>query len=204
MIALNVTDSPYFCRTKDILWFTETRTVIDLLNAGATPDEIKDRIEKENLFSAASTSRAKEIRQAILRRIDSVNENYLRFFWTQDSRTQKLLCVIMIMLTDRTFYEFMDTIFREKLIIGDLSIKDSDILSFLHDIQSRDAQAASWTDAGMKKARGNYKQILKDAGLTTDERTDRKILRPLPNRDTVELLNKEGLSPIRKILAGER
>ncbi len=204
MIVLDILNGPYFCRTKDILWFTETRTVIELMNAGAKPDEIKGQIEKENLFSAASASRAKEIRQAILRRIDSVNEEYLRFFSTQDSKTQKLLCVIMIMLTDRTFYEFMDAIFREKLIIGDLSLKDSDILSFLHEIQNKDAQAAAWTDSGMKKARGNYKQILKDAGLTTDERSDRRILRPLLNRDTVELLNKEGLSSVRKILSGER
>ena len=204
MITLDIMHGAYFCRTKDILWFTETRAVIDLLNAGVKPDEIKERIEKENMFSAASASRAKEIRQAILRRLDSVNETYLHFFSTQDSRTQKLLCVIMIILTDRTFYEFMDAIFREKLIKGDLSLKDSDILSFLHEIQSKDAQAASWTDAGMKKVRGNYKQILKDAGLTTDERSDRRILRPLLNRDTIEMLNKEGLSPIRKIFSGER
>lgn len=204
MITLDIIHGSYYCRTKDILWFTETRTVVDLLSAEITLEEIKKQIEGDNLFNATSLSRAKEIRQAILRRLDSVNETYLRFFTSQDSKTQKFLCVIMIMLTDRTFYEFMDAIFREKLLKGDLSLKDSDILSFLHEIQSKDAQAASWTDAGMKKVRGNYKQILKDAGLTTDERSDRRILRPLLNRDTIELLNKEGLSPIRKILSGER
>lgn len=205
MIEIRITDLPYYCRTKDILWFSETRTVIELLvMEGKSIEDIKELSDRENLFNAASPSRAKEIRQAIARRVSAVNEKYLRSFLQQNSSMQKILCMVMLMLTDRTFYEFMDNIYREKLITGNIVLKDSDLIGFLHEVQTKDVKAAKWTDAGMRKVRTNYKQILKDAGLLTEGLNDRMLLRPILSPAVDVLLKEEGLESVRKIIVGER
>ena len=205
MIEIRITDLPYYCRTKDILWFSETRMVIDLLiTEGKSIEDIKELSDRENLFNAASPSRAKEIRQAIARRVSAVNEKFLRSFLQQNSSMQKILCMVMLMLTDRTFYEFMDNIYREKLITGNIVLKDSDLFGFLHEVQTKDVKAAKWTDAGMRKIRTNYKQILKDAGLLTEELNDRMLIRPILSPTVNVLLKEEGLESFRKIIVGER
>ena len=205
MIEIRITDLPYYCRTKDILWFSETRTVIELLvMEGKSIEDIKELSDRENLFNAASPSRAKEIRQAIARRVSAVNEKYLRSFLQQNSSMQKILCMVMLMLTDRTFYEFMNNIYREKLIAGNIVLKDSDLFGFLHEVQTKDVKAAKWTDAGMRKIRTNYKQILKDAGLLTEELNDRMLIRPILSPTVNVLLKEEGLESFRKIIVGER
>ena len=205
MIEIRITDLPYYCRTKDILWFSETRMVIDLLiTEGKSIEDIKELSDRENLFNAASPSRAKEIRQAIARRVSAVNEKFLRSFLQQNSSMQKILCMVMLMLTDRTFYEFMNNIYREKLIAGNIVLKDSDLFGFLHEVQTKDVKAAKWTDAGMRKIRTNYKQILKDAGLLTEELNDRMLIRPILSPTVNVLLKEEGLESFRKIIVGER
>ena len=205
MREIQISELPYHCRTKDLLWFSETRQVVDMMiKEDRSFEDIKKLADQENLFNAASASRAKDIRQAIGRRITAVDNDFLQVFVQQNTTMQKILCLTMLMLTDRTFYEFMDHIFREKLISGNDILKDSDLFGFLHSIQAKDPKAAKWTDVGMRKARTNYKQILKDAGLTTDELNDRKLLKPILSKPVDDLFRTSGLEPVRKILTGKR
>ena len=108
------------------------------------------------------------------------------------------------MLPVRTFLEFMDLVYREKLITGSMTLLDSDIVGYIHSVQEKDEKAASWTDAGIKKARDNYKAILKEAGMISDIGTERQILRPIMKAEMKDFLKGEGLEYIVKILAGER
>lgn len=202
---MQVLNQRYSCRTKDLLWYRETRQTIALIEKEVkTLDDIKLLSENENFYNAISASRANEIRTAIARRISAVDVAYQRFFVVQDVDIQKLLCVVMVMLTDRTFLEFMDFVYREKLIVGDLELYDSDVLGYLHSLQEKDRDAARWTDAGLKKVRDNYKAILKEAGMISDSGMKRKILKPFISRELQGFLEKEGLKRIGKVLVGER
>ena len=117
MITLEVLNEPYFCRTKDQLWYQETRTVIDMIiKENKTFEDIGEAAEKSNLFNASSVSRATDIRRAVVRRIQSVDKEFLNFFLRQNSEVQLQLCIAMVMLTDHTFLDFMDSVYREKLI----------------------------------------------------------------------------------------
>ena len=157
-----------------------------------------------NLYNAASSSRANEILIVIARRINRVNESFLEFYFRQTTDVQKLLTIIMIMLTDRTFLEFMNDVYKEKLITGEMELYDSDIMGYLHRLQDQDSQAEKWTDEGMKKVRGNYKLILKDSGIISDTGVVRKILKPIISAELRDFLRKEGLTQIYHILAGVR
>lgn len=205
MIQINTLDQRYPCRTKDLLWYKEMRLTIDLIiKENRTLEEIKDLSEKENIFNAASASRANEIRVVIARRIQAVNTSYLVFFTKQNVEMQKILCLVMVLLTDRTFFEFMNEVFREKLITGDTELKDSDIIGFIHSVQEKDQHAARWTDGGIKKLRNNIKTIMKEAGLISDSGMDRKIIRPIISEEVIEFLKEEGLTQFIKILVGAR
>lgn len=205
MIELNVLNQRYPCRTKDYLWYGEIRqTVIMILEEHRTLAEIKRLSEEENLYNAVSPSRANEIRTVVARRIQSVNESFLRVFLEQDTQTQKVLSVVMVMLTDRMFFEFMDQVYREKLITKCHYLHDSDMIGFIHSVQNQETNASKWTDAGVRKVRDNYKSILKEAGLISDDGTNRKIIRPIIKPEVRDFLISEGIGRIVKILAGER
>lgn len=205
MITVNVLNQRYPCRTRDRLWYREIKTAIDKILAGdlATADIGKASLD-ENIFNASSASRSKEIAQAVTRRINAVDSAYLSFFAGRNTESQQLLCIVMVMLTDHTFLEFMDSVYREKLIQQDNILRDSDIMGFFHRIQEKEESAAKWTDASLRKVRDNYKSMLKEAGLLSESGTERKIIRPILDKKMEEFLQAEGLARIFKILAGER
>ncbi len=204
MIQFDVMDAPFRCRTKDTLRFQETKTAIEHLAQGKTIADLQRMSVEENLFSAASPGRAKEIMNLVKRRLAKVDAEFFAFFLSEPIEMQKILCVVTVMLEDRSFYSFMDEVFKEKLIAGDAMLYKDDLVAFIHKIQVRDEKAAGWTDAGIKKLRDNFKSILREGGLISATGQDRQILRPLLTENTIRFLDEQGLSPIRKILTGER
>lgn len=205
MINMIAQNQRYYCRTKDLLWYRETKIAVEkVLHGDMTAADIRRESLDENIFNASSASRAKEIAQAVTRRINAVDSAYLSFFAGRNTESQQLLCIVMVMLTDHTFLEFMDSVYREKLIQQDNILRDSDIMGFFHRIQEKDESTAKWTDASLRKVRDNYKSMLKEAGLLSESGTERKIIRPILDKEMEEFLQSEGLNRIFKILAGER
>ncbi len=204
MMMFDVLEQPFFCRTKDTLRFQEMRAAIEQMAAGKTIDDLEKMSEEENLFSAVSKSRAKEILSIMRRRLGKVDQEYFEFFLSAPIEMQKILCIVTVMLDDRSFYTFMDEVYKEKLITGENTLYKDDLIAFIHKLQARDEKAAGWSDAGIKKMRDNFKSILRDGGLISSTGNDRQILRPLLTEDTERFLDDQGLVPIRKILAGER
>ena len=86
MIEMKVLSMPLSCRTKDLLWYRETKQCIELLRDGRSFDDIKELSQSENIFNAASASRADNIRVVTARRLKAVNEEFLDFFLSQDGR----------------------------------------------------------------------------------------------------------------------
>ena len=203
-MTFDVLEQAFYCRTKDTLRFQEMRVAIEQLANGKTIEDLDQMSRDENIFSAVSKSRAKEIISIMRRRLGKVDKAFLDFFLTESIEMQKILCVVTVMLDDRSFYTFMDEVYKEKLITGDTMLYKDDLISFIHRLQARDEKAAAWTDAGIKKMRDNFKSILRDGGLISATGNDRQILRPLLTDATSRYLDEQGLSPIRKILSGER
>ena len=205
MINMSAQNQRYYCRTKDLLWYRETKIAVEkVLHGDMTTADIRRESLDKNIFNASSTSRSKEIAQAVTRRVNAVDSAYLSFFATRNTENQQLLCIVMVMLTDHTFLEFMDSVYREKLIQQDNILRDSDIMGLFHRIQEKDESAAKWTDASLRKVRDNYKSMLKEAGMLSESGTERKIIRPILDKEMEDFLQSEGLARIYKILAGER
>ena len=205
MINMSAQNQRYYCRTKDLLWYRETKIAVEkVLHGDMTTADIRRESLSKNIFNAFSASRSKEIAQAVTRRINAVDSAYLSFFVGRNTESQQLLCIVMVMLTDHTFLEFMDSVYREKLIQQDNILRDSDIMGLFHRIQEKDESAVKWTDASLRKVRDNYKSMLKEAGMLSESGTERKIIRPILDKEMEDFLQSEGLARIYKILAGER
>ena len=205
MINMSAQNQRYYCRTKDLLWYRETKIAVEkVLHGDMTTADIRRESLDKNIFNASSTSRSKEIAQAVTRRVNAVDSVYLSFFAARNTDNQQLLCIVMVMLTDHTFLEFMDSVYREKLIQQDNILRDSDIMGLFHRIQEKDESAVKWTDASLRKVRDNYKSMLKEAGMLSESGTERKIIRPILDKEMEDFLQSEGLTRIYKILAGER
>ena len=205
MINMSAQNQRYYCRTKDLLWYRETKIAVEkVLHGDMTTADIRRESLDKNIFNASSASRSKEIAQAVTRRVNAVDSVYLSFFAARNTDNQQLLCIVMVMLTDHTFLEFMDSVYREKLIQQDNILRDSDIMGLFHRIQEKDESAAKWTDASLRKVRDNYKSMLKEAGMLSESGTEREIIRPILDKEMEDFLQSEGLIRIYKILAGER
>ena len=205
MINMSAQNQRYYCRTKDLLWYRETKIAVEkVLHGDMTTADIRRESLDKNIFNASSASRSKEIAQAVTRRVNAVDSAYLSFFATRNTENQQLLCIVMVMLTDHTFLEFMDFVYREKLIQQDNILRDSDIMGLFHRIQEKDESAAKWSDASLRKVRDNYKSMLKEAGMLSESGTERNIIRPILDKEMEDFLQSEGLARIYKILAGER
>lgn len=205
MIEFNVINKPYQCKIKELLWFQEMRQTITMITCeGKTMQEIREQSSIENIFNAASKSRANEIGRAIANRIAAVDHEYLQLFMKQDIEMQKLLSVISVMLDDHTFFEFMDQVYREKLIINDLTLRDAECIGYIHDLQSRNEKAAFWTDGAVRRLRDYFKAILRDGGLISKQGEPRTVIKPIMAREVEAFLQMNRLDRIRKILAGER
>ena len=205
MINMSAQNQRYYCRTKDLLWYRETKIAVEkVLHGDMTTADIRRESLDKNIFNASSASRSKEIAQAVTRRVNAVDSVYLSFFATRNTENQQLLCIVMVMLTDHTFLEFMDFVYREKLIQQDNILRDSDIMGLFHRIQEKDESAAKWSDASLRKVRDNYKSMLKEAGMLSESGTERNIIRPILDKEMEDFLQSEGLIRIYKILAGER
>ncbi len=206
MINVDIYDMPYVCRTKELLWAHETELMFSMIiNDGKTIDEIKKMVEDENIFNAASANRAGDIRKSLTRRNSAVDDEFRETFLKSSSAEQKIMCVILLMLTDRTFFEFMDLVYREKLITGDIKIVDADVIGYIHEVQAKDEKAAKWTDAGIKKLRSQYFGILRDAGLlSTEDLKNQRLLKPILSKTFTDYLDANGMERVHRILTGER
>lgn len=203
-MVFDVLERPFFCRTKDTLRFQEMRVAIEQMAGGKTIDDLEKMSEEDNLFSAVSKSRAKEILSIMRRRLGRADKDFFDFFIAAPIEMQKILCIVTVMLDDRSFYTFMDEVYKEKLITGDSMLYKDDLIAFIHKLQARDDKAAGWSDAAIKKMRDNFKSILRDGGLISATGDDRQILRPLLTEEVELFLDNQGLTPVKKILTGER
>lgn len=204
-MEIQIYNKAYVCRTKEHLWFQETKDALIAIgmNEMAATD-IAQRSDGENFFNAASKSRAREISQTVIRRVGVVNNDFINYFGMQNVENQKIMVLVMVMLEDRTFFDFMNEIFREKSVIGDYNLNDGEIIRFIHNLQEKDEKAATWSDASIQKLKLYIKNLLKDSGMLKTEKKTSTIVRPIITPDFKEFLEKENLNVIENILMGVR
>lgn len=185
-------------------WFCEFRKVIGLLESGKTLVEIKELNLEENIFSAPTQARAIQIFNTVSNRVKGLDSAFYKLFENSDLSTQKIIVLIAIMQTDRLFFDFVYEVYREKLIIGNDDMADSDIRIFFKNKQLQSEKVAKWTDYTLKRLGTCYKTMLMEAGLIGRSSGTRKILKPILDNALEECLRSNGMEITIRALTGVR
>ena len=190
--------------TKFLFWFAEFRKIVSLLRSGKTMIEIKELAITDNIFSAATPTRSGQIFNTVSARVSSLPDEFYILFEKSSLETQKLIALVAVMETDSLFFEFMNDVYREKLITGDTALIDADVRIFFADKQRESEKVAGWTDRTIVNLRKCYKSYIAEAGLSEHGTGDRKIIKPLIDGELKRLLSDTGRRQTLDILSGTR
>ncbi|UWG97283.1 DUF1819 family protein [Dehalobacter sp. DCM] len=185
-------------------WFSEFKKMISLLNSGMSLSEIKILNLKENIFSAPTEARAKQIFNTVSTRVKALDSSFYNLFEQCDIASQKLIALIAVMESDTLFFDFMYEVYREKLIIGIDEITDSDISVFFKDKQLQNERVAKWTDHTLKTLGKSYKTVLMESSILDRTSGAKKIMKPIMDQSLELNLKNCGMEMTLRALTGVR
>lgn len=183
-------------------WFVEFKKYLKLVLEGYTPEQIKVMVIQENLFGSPNEYRAKRIFGYISSRASHIEEKGIELFFSSDLATQKLLNLVCIIRQDRLFFEFINEVYREKVIIGADALDISDANIFFRNKEVQSEKVAEWTDRTKKNVRNCYFNFMTDANLLTVVEKKRKITPPLLDIELERYLEANGEAFIAKAITG--
>ena len=186
------------------LCFSEFRKMVQLLNSGKSLEEIKALNSEENIFSAPTQKRAMQVYNTMSFRINGLDRSFLSLFESSDVSTQKLIALIAVIQSDSLFAEFVYEVYREKLLMGNEELSDSDIRIFFRDKRLQSEKVAMWADETIARLGRCYKTMLMEAGLTDRSTGNRKILRPILDKSLEDCLLASDMEQILHALTGVR
>jgi hypothetical protein len=185
-------------------WFIEFKKVMILLDKGLEYDEIKRISLEENLFGVPKIYRAKEIYNTIIRRTKSLDIKAINLFCSTDLSSSKALALLAVMKTDRLFFEFMYEVYREKIILGDDILDESDINIYMKNKQSQSEKVASWEDCTIKKLVNSYFNFLSDSGFILMDGKVNRITPPILDNQVEQHLLEHGMKNYLQAITGAR
>lgn len=185
-------------------WYVEFKKVMNLLNNGLTYDQIRTKVLADNIFDVAKEYRAKEIYGAVARRAKMLDDQGVALFCNSDMGTMKLIAFIAIMQTDRLLAEFMHEVYQEKVMVGDLDLRDADFNTFFKRKQDQDEGVAGWKDYTLKKLRNSYVNYLAEAGLISRIDGVRTLTPPLLTEELRAYLKRSDLGSYISVFTGVR
>lgn len=159
---------PYF--------YTEFKTVSKLKIKGLTESQIKNMAVEENLFMVKTETRRREIASRTLERIELLDEYLIDEVVNGTIQTSKQIVLYTILKIDILFFEFMNEVFREKIILNEKYITDKDFNIFFTRKMEQNEQIAEWKDYTFYKLKQVYKRILREAGFIKSEKKDLLII----------------------------
>jgi hypothetical protein len=189
---------------KMSFWFMEFRKVVQLLSNGMSMEDVKKLNAEENIFSAPTPLRANQIFSTVSARVKTLDESFYSIFLSSDLASQKLFALVAAMAYDTLFFDFVYEVIREKMIIGNNTLSDSDVRIFFKDKQQQDEKVAGWTDATLVRLGRCYKTMLYEAGVIDKEKEERQILKPLIDPVMQRWLEDHDMAICVKALTGVR
>lgn len=187
---------------SEAFWFVEFKKLVELRSKGKSWEEIKSMCKDENIFLISNVNRTMRMYGYLKTRIEAFNPDIFKIFLESDIATQKLINLIGIIKNNRLFFEFLYEVYREKISLGVLEIKDIDINIFLRNKQEQDELIASWTDSTVKRLGNIYTNFMIEVGLLSSTGETRRITPPILYSKLEEYLKKNGEFHIIKAITG--
>lgn len=184
-------------------WLLETKTTAEYMLDGLSKSKILELSLNENIYQVDSERRAKDIANVTYRRLKDFPEKLLEFFVNADVNSSKIIVLISILKNDKLLFEFMYEIFRERIILGNYTLKKYDFDIFFKNKSQQSEIIENWAEKTIKKLSSRYRIFLSEAGLLEKDDKDYKIILPFLDFRLRELLVENDFEPYVKAICGE-
>ena len=138
---------------------------------------------EENIFQLEKEYRRIEIAQAITSRLRNIDPLIINKIANETTEISKLLVVYIIMKHNRLFFEFINEVYREKIILRESTIKDKDFNIFFNRKKEESEKVNGWSEHTFKKLKNVFTIILVDSGMSIKKNGEIEIKVPLIDKD---------------------
>ena len=87
---------------------------------GYTDKEIREKSKNENIFQSRSEHQRIKTASTVNKRLNMLDEQLINKLINGDSTTIEPIIIYSIMKSDRFFFEFMDEVYKGKIILREL------------------------------------------------------------------------------------
>ncbi len=168
--------------------YKETKKVSSLINEGLDVSGIKEKSLQDNIFQLESEARKREVASIITARLKDLDKQIIYNIENSNIETSKILVLYAILKNDRLFFEFINEVYKEKILLKDLFIKDKDFNVFFQNKREQSEKVASWSEYTFKKLKQVYIRILFESGLIVNQKGDREIKIPIIESEVKDYL----------------
>lgn len=168
--------------------YKETKKASSLINSGFNIDNIKEKSLKDNIFQLESEARKREVASIITARLKDLDKQVIYNIENSNVETSKILVLYAILKTDRLFFEFINEVYKEKILLKDLFIRDKDFGVFFQNKREQSEKVASWSEYTFKKLKQVYIRILFESGLIVNQKGDREVKVPIIESEVKDYL----------------
>lgn len=169
-------------------WIREMIMGASLKQEGYTYKEIRQKSYEENIFQARSENAKIKVASGVIARLSSLDDNLIEMLSRCNLETANQIAIYSIMKTDKLFFDYMNEIYKDKIILKDYKIQDSDIKVFIHRKQEQIPEVASWVDTTIKRLTSQYSTYLKDANFIIKQKEYMEIVTPIVDKSLKDYL----------------
>ena len=187
-----------------LLWYVETKETVKLFQKYSA-EEAKNIILSNNLYSQKSEDRLRREFNEIKKRMGNLPIRVRDMIVSSDPATSRLIVLIGVMTADRLFFELMYEVYRQKLHMGDETLKQSDVNLFFRNKQAQDEDVAKWTDQAAAKLKQTYQKYMLEAGVLEGiegNTAEKRICRPYIEQELKSELLSNGMDKYLYALTG--
>lgn len=182
--------------------YKETKQVASLLSKGTDINDIRKISIEDNIFQLDKEYRRIEIAQATTSRLKDIDSFIINKIANGSTELSKLLVVYIIMKHNRFFFEFINEVYKEKIILKDAFIRDKDFNIFFDSKKEQSEKVQGWSESTFKKLKNVFTIILVDSGMVIKKGNELEIQVPLIDKDIKEYIKSLGDSIYLNALEG--
>ena len=185
-------------------WFIESKKIAEFILEGYSKKEIMEMAIEENIFQVETINRIKEIVNGVYKRLSLFPEEILNYFIHVDVNSAKIFVLISILNNDKLFFEFMHEVFREHMLLGDLTLKNRDFDIFFDNKSYQSENVDNWTDETISRLKRGYRNMLSEAGVLDTSKNEKVIIMPFIDLKLQQLLIDNNFGPYLFSITGEK
>ena len=184
-----------------LFWLNETRNTIPFYLEKKTVAEMRKIAVEQNIYQVRAEDRCKRIAGVAYKRLDALTPELIELFRDSDNNTASVILLISIMKTDLLFFEFMHSVVKKSLQLGQKEIKDSDIKIFFEEKIKQSDVVARFSESAIAKLKQTYIKMLINAGIV-ESANSKRLQVPYIDFNLVNILKQSGYGPYLSTLTG--